>query len=152
MKKSLFITWVTHNSRYNERMKLLKIEKKEWYFLDYEDRILMYNLIHEKIISEWIKDFTLNVLSDHIHLLFVYEENDLSNLIKNIKWSVSFQYSRIKGFSEKWEWSQTKIWARGFSITYLDTQEHYEKALNYTISNHEKHWIENIFNLVNRGV
>jgi hypothetical protein len=42
-------------------------------------------LIVEKLKKENILEFTLNVLSDHIHLVFMYEENNLSKLIKNIK-------------------------------------------------------------------
>ena len=152
MKKLLFITWVTHNSRYNEKMKLLKLKKSEWYFLDDKDRILIYNLICEKLEKEWIKNFTLNVLSDHIHLVFMYEENELSEFIRKIKWAVSFRYSRDKGFSKKWEWRWNKIWARWFSITYLDTDEHYEKAIKYTLENHNKHENSNIYPFVNRGL
>lgn len=151
MRKRLFITWVTHNSRYNEKMKLLKLNKEEWYFLDDENRVLIYNLIYDKIEKEGIKDFILNVLSDHIHLVITYEENNLSKLIKNIKWAVSFNYSKLKGFLKKWEWVQNKIWARWFSITYLDTDEHYKKAIEYTQNNHIKHWINNIYKSVNRG-
>ena len=133
-------------------MKLLKIERQEWYFLDDEDRILIYNLILEKLKKEWIANFTLNVLSDHVHLVLIYEENKLSEFIRKIKWWVSFQYSRIKKFSWKWEWRQNKIWARWFSKTYLDTEEHYEKAIKYTLENHEKHNNKNILQFVNRGL
>jgi len=150
MQKKLFITWVTHNSRYNEKMKLLKLEKKEWYFLDDNNRIFIYNLIYEKIKKEWIKNFTLNVLSDHVHLVLFYEKNNLSKLIKNIKWSVSFKYSKIKWFSRTWKWVQNKIWAKWYSITYLDTEEHHKKAIKYTLKNHEKHQINNIYHLVNK--
>lgn len=152
MRKRLFITWVTHNSRYNEKMKSLKLEKSEWYFLDDENRVLIYDLISEKLKKEGIKDYTLNVLSDHIHLVFMYEENYLSEFIRKIKWFVSFKYSKIKKFTEKWNWRQSKIWARWYSITYLDNDEHYEKAIEYTLKNHEKHEINNIYQLVNRGL
>jgi len=131
-------------------MKLLKIEKSEWYFLDTEDRVFIYNLIFDKLIDEWIKDFTLNVLSDHVHLVLMYEENNLSELIRKIKWFVSFRYSREKQFWIEWEWRQNKIWARWYSKTYLDTEEHYEKAIEYTENNHEKHGIKNIYQFVNR--
>ena len=131
-------------------MKLLKLEKQEWYFLDDENRVLIYNLIFEKLEKEWIKNFTLNVLSDHIHLVLMYEEDNLSEFIRKIKWAVSFQYSRIKEFWEKWEWRQNKIWARWFSKTYLDTEEHLEKAIKYTLENHNKHEIKSIYQLVNR--
>lgn len=45
---------------------------------------------------------------------------------------------------------QTKIWARWFSITYLDDDEHYYKAIQYTKNNHNKHLIDNILPFVNR--
>lgn len=112
MRKRLFVTWVTHNSRYNEKMKLLKLEKSEWYFLNDENRVYIYDLICEKLEKENIKDFILNVLSDHIHLVLMYEENNLSKLIKNIKWSVSFKYSRMKWFSKSGDWIQNKIWGK----------------------------------------
>ena len=152
MRKRLFVTWVTHNSRYNEKMKSLKLEKSEWYFLDDEARVLIYDLINNKLDREWIKAFTLNILSDHVHLVLMYEENDLSEFIRKVKWAVSFEYFKSKKYSEKWLWRQNKLWARGFSKTYLDTQEHYDKAIKYTLENHKKHEIKSIYQLVNRGL
>ena len=151
MRKQLLVTWVTHNSRYNERMKSLKLEKWDWYFFGNKDRVLIYNLIFDKIEELGIKNFTLNVLSDHVHIVIIYEEKNLSKLIKNIKWTVSFNYSKLKECSKKWEWAQSKIWAKWYSITYLDTEEYYNKAIEYTINNHDKHWIKSIYQLVNRG-
>jgi REP element-mobilizing transposase RayT len=147
MLKRFFITWVTHNSRYSERMKLYKVEKKEWFFLDFNDRLLIYNLISKKIEEKWKKDFTLNVLSDHVHLVILYDENKLSKFIWEIKWWVSFEFSRLKNFSKIWDWKWNKIWAKWFSKTFLNTDEHYEKAIDYTINNSEKHNIENIIPL-----
>ena len=144
MRKRIFITWVTHNSRVSERMIKFRVKKDEWYFLDDEDRVLIYNLICEKLEDLWIKNFTLNVLSDHVHLVFMVEENDLSKIMKNIKWAVSFKYLKLKWFTKSWDWVQNKLWAKSFSKTYLDTDENYEKAINYTLTNHEKHEINNI--------
>ena len=152
MKKLFFITWVTHNSRHNEKMKLLNVWQKEWYFLNDENRVIIYNLISSKINNEWIKNFTLNVLSDHIHLVLMYEENELSEFIRKVKGSVSFNYSKMNNFTETWDWRQNKIWARWFSKTYLDTEQHYEKSIKYTLENHNKHNILNIYPLVNRGL
>lgn len=150
MRKRLFITWVTHDSRYNERMKMLKLEKQEWYFLNDEDRVLIYNLICKKLEQELIRDFTLNVLSDHVHIVLMYEENNLPELIRKIKWGVSYDYTKIKNLINKWEWRKNKIWARWFSKTYLDTEEHFEKAVKYTLDNHKKHEVLDIYQLVNR--
>jgi len=111
MLKKFFITWGTHNSRYSDRMKLYKVEKKEWFFLNLEDRKLMYKLISDKIEDKWIKNYTLNVLSDHIHLVIIYDDEKLSKFIWEIKWAVSFEFSRIKKFSNKWDWKWIKIWA-----------------------------------------
>jgi len=152
MKKYFFITWVTHNSRYSEKMSMLKLKKQEWYFLNVEDRIFIYKLISEKLEKEWIKNFTLNVLSDHIHLVFMCEESELSEFIRKLKWAVSFKFLREKWFSKSWDWRNNKLWSRWFSKTYLDTEEHLEKAIKYTLENHEKHEIENILPLVNRGL
>ena len=144
MIKKFFITWVTHNSRYSDRMKLYKVEKKEWFFLNLEDRKLMYKLISDKIEDKWIKNYTLNVLSDHIHLVIIYDDEKLSKFIWEIKWAVSFKFSKIKNFSNKWDWKWIKIWAKSFSSTFLNDWESYEKAINYTLENHTKHNIENI--------
>ncbi len=150
MLKQYFITWVTHNSRYSERMKLYKVEKNEWYFLEFEDRVLMYKLISQKIENKWIKNFTLNVLSDHIHLIIMYDDEKLSKFIWEIKWWVSFEYLRLKKISKLWDWKWNKIWAKWFSKTFLNNDEHYEKAINYTLENHIKHEIESIFPHINR--
>jgi REP element-mobilizing transposase RayT len=145
MLKKLFITWVTHNSRYSERMKLYKVDKKEWYFLDFEDRILIYNLISKKIKNKWIKNFTLNVLSDHIHLVIMYDDEKLSKFIWELKWWVSFEFLRTKNISEKWDWKTNKLWAKWFSKTFLNNEEHYEQAIEYTLENHKKHEIKSIY-------
>ena len=150
MLKKFFVTWVTHNSRYSERMKLHKVEKNDWYFFDFEDRILIYNLISTKIEKYWIKNYTLNILLDHVHLVIMYEEDKLSDFIWKIKWWVSFEYLRIKQISEKWDWKWNKIWAKWFSKTYINTEEHYEKAIEYTLNNHSKHEIESIYPHINR--
>ncbi len=131
-------------------MKLYKVEKKEWYFFDLNDRILIYNLISERIIKKWIKNFSLNVLSDHIHLVIMYDEDKLSKFIWELKWWVSFEYLRIKKISEKWDWKLNKLWAKWFSKTYINTDEHYEKAIRYTLENHNKHEIESIYLHINR--
>ncbi len=145
MLKRFFITWVTHNSRYSERMKLYKVEKQEWFFLDFDDRVLMYDLIFQKLLKKWKKNFTLNVLSDHVHMVILYEEEKLSKFIWKIKWGVSFEFSRVKRYSEQWFWKWNRIWAKWFSKTFLNTDEHYEKAIDYTLENHKKHKIENIY-------
>ena len=144
MIKKFFITWVTHNSRYSERIKLYKIEKKEWFFLDFENRKIMYNLIFKKLEEKGKKNFTLNVLSDHIHLVLLYDEEKLSKFVWEIKWAVSFEFSRLKQFSEKWLWKWNKVWAKWFSKTFINTDEYYEKAIQYTLENHKKHEIESI--------
>ncbi len=144
MLKRFFITWVTHNSRYSERMKLYKVEKQEWFFLDFDDRVLVYDLISQKLLKKWKKNFTLNVLSDHVHLVVLYDEEKLSKFVWEIKWWVSFEFSRIKRYSEQWFWKWNKIWAKWFSKIFLNTDEHYEKAIDYTLENHKKHEIESI--------
>ena len=131
-------------------MKLYKVEKNEWYFLDFEDRVLIYELISKKIENQWIKNFTLNVLSDHIHLVIMYDDKKLSKFIWQIKWGVSFEYSRLKKISKSWDWKAVKIWAKWFSKTFLNNEEHYEKAINYTLENHIKHEIKSIFPQINR--
>jgi len=49
MRKRIFITWVTHNSRMSERMIKFRVKKDEGYFLEDEDRVLIYDLICEKL-------------------------------------------------------------------------------------------------------
>ncbi len=133
-------------------MKLLKLKKSEWYYLNYEDRILIYNLINEELEKNWYKNYILNVLSDHIHLVLYAEEYDLAELVRKLKAAVSFRYSKIKKYTQKWEWRQSKIWARWYSKTYLDIDEHYNKAVKYTLENHTKHNIDSIYITLNRGL
>jgi REP element-mobilizing transposase RayT len=151
MKKKLFITWATYNSRTSERMIKYRVKKDEWYFLDLENRVIIYNLICDKLEELWFKNnFILNVLSDHIHLVLEYEENNLEKLIKNLKWYVAFKFLHLKWFTKSWEWFQNKLWARSFSKTYLDTDEHLKKAITYTLENHNKHEIDDLYKYVSR--
>ncbi len=152
MKKRFFITWVTHNSRYSEKMWLLKLKKKEGYFLNFENRVFLYKLIIEHLDKYDVKYFALNILSDHVHLIIEYWEKQLPELIRKIKWGVSFNYCRKNNISQSWDGKINKLWARWYSTTFINTEEQFYKAIEYTKNNHIKHDIENIYPEINRGL
>jgi len=133
-------------------MKSLKLKKQQWYFLDLEDRILLYNMLQESLDNNHVDYYALNVLSDHIHVVLEYDPAMLADLVQKIKWGVSFQYTWLKNIQEPWEWRKNKIWARWYSMTYIDSEEHFSKAIHYTLNNHIKHEIEDIYPYVNRGL
>jgi len=76
---------VTHGSRYSEKMTSLHMKKSEGYFLTLQDRILIYELISEKIEKYGIQTYTLNVLLDHVHIVCSVEEENIPELVRKIK-------------------------------------------------------------------
>ena len=144
MEKNIFLTWVTRNSRISERMIKYKISRWDPIIFELERRKFIFDSLKEKLNDEQIKYYALNVLSDHVHLVCTCDIQKISLLIQNLKWYSSFMFSKKYNFSKKGKWKQTKIWAQWYSITYLNTQNHLDKAIEYTISNHDKHKLENI--------
>jgi REP element-mobilizing transposase RayT/type I restriction-modification system DNA methylase subunit len=133
------ITWVTHNSRVSERMFEYGVKTGESFILNEVMRNLVCEYLNEKIEKEGYKVLAKNVLDDHVHIVLVCAENEISEIVRNLKGYSSFALSRKLKQSVAEGGRQSKIWAKGSSNTLLESEEHFSNAVEYTNNNHLKH-------------
>ena len=91
------------------------------------------------------KILAINILPDHVHLIIKSEEENIPEIIRNLKWYSSFMLSRYLRLSEKWNWRQVKIWAKHNSKTIITNEEHLNTSIKYVLNNHIKHDVKTIF-------
>ncbi len=143
-KKPHHITWVTHNSRISQRMINYKVKKGDALWLDDE-----WELNITKTIAEIIKQDNLNVLAynicgDHVHLLLVCEDEEVSNIIRKLKGKSS---QKLKDYLQIPKEEQFTLWAQKYSNTYIDTEEKLNNTIAYIQTNREKHGLP-----INKGL
>ena len=138
-RQAYHVTWVTHNSRISERILRFRIKTNEAIIFDEQMRNGVYKYLCEKIERERYQVLGLNVLNDHVHCVLVCDECKLERIVKNLKGYSAFMLNSQLGFSVKGNGRQTKIWAKGYSHTFLQTEKHISNALEYTRNNHLKH-------------
>jgi REP element-mobilizing transposase RayT len=139
-KRPHHITWVTHNSRTSQRMIDHKVKKGDTLWIDNE-----WELNITKTIAEIIKQDDLNVLAynicgDHVHMLIVCEDEDVSNIVRKLKGKSS---QRLKEYLQIPKEEQFTLWAQKYSNTYIDTEEKLRNTISYIQTNRVKHELQN---------
>lgn len=143
-KQAFLVTWVTHNSRISERMVKYGVKLKDPFILSEEDRNFITEKLNEKISREKMNVLALNVLDDHVHLVIICDQKELSENIRKLKGYSSIELSRKLKLSVEGQGRQNKIWAKGSSKTFLESEKHFNNAVEYTFENHQKHKIVSI--------
>lgn len=133
------ITWATYGSRISEPV--LKYSKRtaSAVRLDEVARIIIASALAKKIKEKNYRVLALNVLDDHVHIVLVCEETELSEIIRELKGYSSFEYNRECSLSSQGEGRKTKLWAKGSYKKLLETEEQMNNAIEYVNSNHLKH-------------
>jgi REP element-mobilizing transposase RayT/ferritin-like protein len=98
-KKAWHVTTATHNSRYSERMLKYNGSAGESIYLTLEDEILISETLSEIIKSDNLNVPAFNVCKDHLHLLIVCEESQLTRIVGKIKAVSSRKYNIEKGIT-----------------------------------------------------
>ncbi len=167
-KKAFHITTAVHDSRTSERMIKYKVREKRdlgtnpypniYYFTDEDD------LIITQTIAQIVKEAKLNILaynicSDHIHLLLVCEEADVSKIVKTIKGKTARifnQHKEInphsKGINSLVTEKETKsipLWTQKFGCKEITTEDHLFTAIKYIETNRSKHHLPQLSRQIN---
>ena len=77
-KKIWHITTATHNSRYSQRMFDNYVKLGDTVWLDEQDEVIITKTISEIVIKDNLNVIEYNICGDHMHLLLVCEEKELS--------------------------------------------------------------------------
>jgi len=105
-KKAFHITTATHDSRTSQRMVDYKVRelrdnglnpKAQPIWLEPEDEMLITNTIYEIIKEDELNVMAYNICGDHIHLLLVCEEEEVSKIMQKIKAKTAREVNIAKG-------------------------------------------------------
>ena len=137
MKKTYHVTWTTFNSRISERMILYKVKSdKKWIFLD-EQQEYQITLILKQIILELnLVVLAYNICNDHIHMILVCDEKELSKNIWILKWKSTKLYKDLHKIEDK-----INLWWQKFDYVVIENKQQLFNAINYVRNNREKHWL-----------
>ncbi|HRP02775.1 MAG TPA: N-6 DNA methylase [Candidatus Kapabacteria bacterium] len=143
--KAYHVTWATFNSRpvgftnYGSPI-----------ILNDETRNQIAEYLDEKIGIEHYRVIAINVLKDHVHCIVVCKEEDLSKIVGQLKGFTSYKFHattdlvnhRVNPMVDQPQYSdgtRKKLWAKGYSHTYLNDESHYLNTIHYISNNHLKH-------------
>ncbi len=106
--KAWHITTATHDSRTSQRMIDYKVREKrdnglrpkaQPIWLEKEDEILISRVIAEIIEEDQLNVLAYNICGDHVHLLLVCEEEEMSSIVGKIKAVTANKYNIAKGIT-----------------------------------------------------
>jgi REP element-mobilizing transposase RayT len=144
-KKAFHITTATHDSRTSQRMIDYKVRelrdnglrpKAEPIWLEPEDEILITNILSEIIKEDELNVMAYNICGDHLHLLLVCEEEEVSKIVGKIKAITSKEYNIARGITIR---EQDSISTRGNTYTSTTRGDTYTSTTRDTYTSTTKH-------------
>ncbi len=128
------VTWSTHNSRVSERMVTYRVTRGEPVILDDALEIEVTNYFVQIVQENALKVLAYNICQDHVHMILVCPENELSKQVAKLKGKSAFLFRKARGITES-----THLWGQKFYAEEICTELQLEKTMNYIDSNREKH-------------
>lgn len=180
-KKAFHITTAVHDSSTSQRMIDFKVREKRDLGTNPYPNISYFNeeddLIITQTIAQIVKEDKLNVLaynicSDHIHLLLVCEEEDVSKIVQKIKSITAKNYhltrehaplaSTKTGQLDLLANTKTRehaplldshphqpLWTQKFGCKEITTEDHLFTAIKYIDTNRSKHHLPQLSRQIN---
>ena len=98
-KKAWHITTATHNSRYSQRMFDNNVKTGKAIWLDEKDEIIITKTVAEIVKKDNLNVVEYNICGDHMHLLLVCEEEELTRIVGKIKSMTSRSRNIERGYT-----------------------------------------------------
>ena len=149
-KKAWHVTWVTHDTRTSQRMIKYKVRERRAdgqmhidrsVVLEEEDAIKVTEILSKIVVEEKLNCLAYNVCHDHIHMLLVCEEEELSNVVRKLKGKSAQKFKEYKGIPKD---ERFHLWAQKFNKTPIVSNEQIYATINYINHNREKHELPDI--------
>ena len=155
-KKAFHITTAVHDSRTSERMIEFKVREKRDlgtnpypninYFTE-EDEFVITQTIAEIVKSDHLNVLAYNICADHIHLLLVCEEEEVSSVVQKIKSKTARAVNLHREVSTSTREQAplpikqkiNSLWTQKFGCKEITTEEHLFTAIDYIKHNRSKH-------------
>ena len=134
--KAYHITFAIHNSRVSERMITYKVGKGEVLNLRAEDELFITKSIGEVIRNNDIKCMAYNISRDHIHILLVCEDKELTKIVRKIKGYSSYSFREYLNIAKGEEFH---LWAQKYDAKEIINDERLHNTIEYINNNRIKH-------------
>jgi type I restriction-modification system DNA methylase subunit/REP element-mobilizing transposase RayT len=160
-KKAFHITTALHDSRTSQRMIDYKVREKRNMgtnpypvvnYLTTEEENILVNEMHEITISDRLNLLEFNVCKDHIHLVLVCDEKDVSKIVQKIKAKTARTINIHRGITttehaplsemgneKKRGEKQNSLWTQKFGCKEITSPEQLYNTLEYVQHNRAKH-------------
>jgi len=149
-KKAWHITWVTHDTRTSERMIKYKVRKRkangEMYvdrsvYLDDKDTLKVTGLISDIVVEEKYNCIAFNIGEDHIHILLVCDEKELTNIVRKLKGKSAQKFKEYLGITKD---ETFNLWAQKYNRKPISSNEQLINTIEYIETNRIKHNLPDI--------
>jgi REP element-mobilizing transposase RayT len=152
-KKAYHLVFTTHNSRISQRMIDFKITKGPALELNLVEEIELTKIFKQIILENQYHCLAYNICKDHVHIIIVCQEEEVTTIAKTLKGKSSYLY-QSNGFKPIGEplWSQKFFFANLNELIWNDispipghiaSDTYLENAINYIKTNREKHQLTN---------
>jgi REP element-mobilizing transposase RayT len=78
-----------------------------------------------------------NICNDHIHIILICDENELSKNIWKLKWKSTKLYKDLHNIEDK-----INLWWQKFDYVFIENKQQLFNTINYIKNNRKKHWLE----------
>ena len=149
-KKAWHVTWVTHDTRTSERMIKYKVRERkangEMYvdrsiYLDDKDALKVTEIISNIIVEEKYNCLAYNIGDDHVHILLVCDEEELTNIVRKLKGKSAQKFKEHLGLAKD---ETFNLWAQKFDRKLISSEEQFANTIEYIANNREKHHLPDI--------
>jgi len=161
-KKIFHITTATHDSRTSQRMidhkvRLLRDNgtrpKAEGIWIDLDSELLIVKTIAEIVAKDKLNILAFNICGDHMHLLLVCNEDDVTKIVGKIKAITAKAYNLKKGItksesdttrgyvplSKEKKKTYSSLWTQKFGNKPVKDENQLSNTIEYIRKNRSKH-------------
>jgi type I restriction-modification system DNA methylase subunit/REP element-mobilizing transposase RayT len=158
-KKAFHITTATHDSRTSERMVKYKVREKrnngtrpkaEAVWLANDEEVLVTTVVAEIVIEDELNVMAYNICRDHMHLLLVCEQDEVSRIMQKIKSKTARAVNIHRGVTVPQQTrehvslsaplpTQHSLWTQKFGCKEITNEDQLWNTVEYIKTNREKH-------------
>jgi len=150
-KTAYHIVTATHDSRTSQRMIDFKVRElrdhgtrptAEGIWLTAEDELNIAKTVTEIVEEDQLNVMGFNICGDHMHLLLVCEQEELTKIVGKIKGKTARVFNSIKGINplvKNGEEKAVSLWAQKFGKKEITSEEQLWNTVNYIKTNRSKH-------------
>ncbi|HOY31129.1 MAG TPA: N-6 DNA methylase [Bacteroidales bacterium] len=149
-KKAWHITTATHDTRTSQRMIDYKVRQRrangEMHIdrsicFDDEDSIKIAEIFCDIITEDLLNCLAFNVCYDHVHIVLVCEEEELTNIVRKLKGKSAQKFKEYKSIAKD---ETFHLWQQKFHKTEITDQQQLYNTIKYIRTNREKHHLPDI--------